>query len=495
MKRSLELSTWTNPDLSLQRKLLYHERIEQLVQLNNLINNQPKLFYEYYKQYDALQKLIQHNQQLIQQYNEVDHTNPVDVGTDSSTLCTSNPPELCNHPLKLYCYSIELPYSSGARKYIITTINQFYVYYNNITVDKYYYELIQHNQPCHIYFDIEYKYQYNTQLTAAHADNTIQCFIEYFTEQLQNKYNIELNHNNIIILDSNTDKKYSKHLIIHLNSNHTMFINNVQLGYFISYVCAHLVDDIHNNRSSHQLRHMLVNIDDTGKQQLMIDQSVYSKNRCFRMYLSSKAPQSQPLYNSQPDRLTKLKRDYMCKYKYTAQYDYYLNTLITYIDPCIELNTLQLLTHVVFPESSYTQSDTNVRIVNNGNSYDDSTIISLTQCDSKLNKYQLLHEYMSNVIHNWGDCTSGVIKSILYIDKTDQELRGTICYNVINNRYCLRINRAHKSNGIYLVVSLDKHTYRQYCYDIDCNNNSSIPVLIPNYVFDEDGNDIQWDDV
>jgi hypothetical protein len=52
-------------------------------------------------------------------------------------------------------------------------------------------------------------------------------------------------------------------------------------------------------------------------------------------------------------------------------------------------------------------------------------------------------------------------------------------YQIMLNRYCERIKRMHKSNGIYLEVNLMSHEIIQKCWDIDCRGFSSQPILIP----------------
>lgn len=51
-------------------------------------------------------------------------------------------------------------------------------------------------------------------------------------------------------------------------------------------------------------------------------------------------------------------------------------------------------------------------------------------------------------------------------------------YNVVNNRWCGRIGRPHKSNHIGYEVNLSKGTATQFCWDPECAGYKSYPPIV-----------------
>lgn len=67
---------------------------------------------------------------------------------------------------------------------------------------------------------------------------------------------------------------------------------------------------------------------------------------------------------------------------------------------------------------------------------------------------------------------------------THWSLRGTadwqsIVYSVEGSRYCENVQREHKSNGVYYVVSCSGKSLTQKCFDPDCQNFRSVAVQVP----------------
>ena len=76
---------------------------------------------------------------------------------------------------------------------------------------KHVYEIIRENTPCRAYFDLEYQKEYNTEIN---GNILTAMWINLVVWKLSELYGINLNNDNIVVLDSSTDKKYSKHVII-----------------------------------------------------------------------------------------------------------------------------------------------------------------------------------------------------------------------------------------------------------------------------------------
>ena len=52
-------------------------------------------------------------------------------------------------------------------------------------------------------------------------------------------------------------------------------------------------------------------------------------------------------------------------------------------------------------------------------------------------------------------------------------------YQILGNRFCQNINRAHKSNNIMFEVHLNSGYVRQKCWDVDCRGFRSDPLYLP----------------
>ena len=57
----------------------------------------------------------------------------------------------------------------------------------------------------------------------------------------------------------------------------------------------------------------------------------------------------------------------------------------------------------------------------------------------------------------------------------------TLIYYFLNDRYCHRIGRQHKSNGVYYTLQLDKMEIHQKCFDPDCRYYQSVPFLLNDF--------------
>jgi hypothetical protein len=164
----------------------------------------------------------------------------------------------------------------------------FYEFYSNCREGRWFYEVIQDGYPVRPYFDLEFKKACNQSL------DPMTCFHDFISickETFDETLNIRLNDSNFMILDSTTDEKFSAHVIIHLPDK-MLFPSNVSI---FNYFC------INNNKIQLDLKPLISMIcekmrskqqcvvkKEDGREEFLCDQSVYSKNRNFRMYYSSK---------------------------------------------------------------------------------------------------------------------------------------------------------------------------------------------------------------
>ncbi|KAJ6370707.1 hypothetical protein OIU77_001253 [Salix suchowensis] len=139
-------------------------------------------------------------------------------------------------------------------------------------------------QPKKKIFDLEFSRRHNAE---RNGDEMVDLLISVILEALFEKYSIQGNRDWVVELDSSTAEKFSRHLIIRIPK--TAFEDNTHAGAFVSEICSR----IHSARGKDErFENMFVRKDSSSAEppcQLFIDAAVYSRNRCFRLALSSKA--------------------------------------------------------------------------------------------------------------------------------------------------------------------------------------------------------------
>ncbi|KAL7003486.1 hypothetical protein U1Q18_004640 [Sarracenia purpurea var. burkii] len=163
------------------------------------------------------------------------------------------------------------------------------------------YVCLHQGLPCHLYFDLEFNKRDNAE---KNGDEMVDLLISVVFDALSDKYSIEGDRDWIVELDSSTDgggacwvgrslcvrkrrEKFSRHLIIRLQK--TAFKDNSHAGAFVAEICSRIYKA---KESDESLGKLLVSKDSGSAGipcQLFVDTAVYSRNRCFRLPLSSKA--------------------------------------------------------------------------------------------------------------------------------------------------------------------------------------------------------------
>lgn len=163
----------------------------------------------------------------------------------------------------------------GKRRFLATDLSKFWSFYQKEDPSsRHYYELIQEGLPCRLYFDLEYQKECNPHVDSA---KMLAEFMDLCRVLLYEIFNLEVDPaKHFLILDSTTPKKFSAHMIVHLPDGR-LFPSNTSLKPFIQLLCNRMEKD----------RVGIVKKED-GKETFLCDAAVYSKNRNFRLFLSSK---------------------------------------------------------------------------------------------------------------------------------------------------------------------------------------------------------------
>ncbi|KJH52716.1 hypothetical protein DICVIV_01060 [Dictyocaulus viviparus] len=172
-------------------------------------------------------------------------------------------------------FSFEIPgQTGGMRRYLVCTLDRFWSWYITLK-DRHLYELITESSPCRLYFDLEY-----SKITNNNIDHELVYgyFMTTVQKLLSDEFNLKVDPaKDFLVLDSSTEEKFSAHVICHF-PNGFLFPSNLHIRPF----CVRLSEILLKNSPV-----KIWNADGT-KETVLFDNAVYTKNRNFRLFLSSK---------------------------------------------------------------------------------------------------------------------------------------------------------------------------------------------------------------
>jgi len=310
------------------------------------------------------------------------------------------------------------------------------------------YEIIQENRPCKLYFDLEFEPSVNHDHD---GDRMVNTFINVVCSALQNKYGITCGISDVLILDSTSSAKFSCHLIF----PNVIFENNYHAGNFVKRLCheirfLNLVSDLHllkNVKPCDEVNELSV-LDSKDRQKLFCDEAVYSKNRHFRLFKSSKYGKNLPLVVSQNNKFQVIED---IENTEIPELTTFLCSLITYCP--------SKATRLTYECDSFDELSVAPRGVH----------LSRKRCEgSTSNPFVEIDRCISDIIR-----PGSIYRSRYYPEKR------ILVYDIAGNRYCRNIGRQHKSNNIKYVVDVNTLSYYQKCYDPDCADFRSRSVKLP----------------
>ena len=317
-------------------------------------------------------------------------------------------------PMHIFSFEKDSP---GKRQFTVDTIESFYDHYMGLKT-KHFYELIPSFSPCHLYLDLEFYVAFNNSLD---GDKLLDLFISDLSKHI--RISLDSGIQDIVKLTSHTNMKFSVHLIFHLQN--AFFKSNRECKFLMQNFLIHTDNDYSVNTHD-------------GKS-LFCDMSVYSKNRQFRLYLSSKFGKS---------TIMNIKDSEPCL-------NVFKSTLITNC-PFNENTVILEVEPEYAPEINRPSKAMTIKLDNPIIYGSDSSIFD---------------EYMNSILQ-------GQINKII-------KRSGKIIVSVIGDRYCERIRRQHKSNGIYYVVDTKSGEYYQMCHDPDCAGFSGQRNTLPDEIYFE----------
>ncbi|XP_028799436.1 DNA-directed primase/polymerase protein isoform X3 [Neltuma alba] len=349
---------------------------------------------------------------------------------------------------------------SGQRRFLASTYTEFWRRYKNMDSKlRHHYEVIQEGLPCHLYFDLEFNKRVNP---GKDGDEMVDLLITVILEALNEKYFICGDPEWIVEMDSSTDEKFSRHLIMHIPK--TAFKDNSHAGAFVSEICSR----VRNARGKDErFENLFVKKDssDECSSQLFVDTAVYSRNRCFRLPLSSKAGKSSVLVPS---------GRYKCKN--LGEEEMFMASLICNMDAdCKKYLVGKTESNCV--KTLYYDTEVNY---NHEHCHQYRPEFTSNSCESDIpeayfvgrSPFPFLDKFVESIA-SVGNI-SGKIRAWYWFSEF-----GLMVYSMSRNRYCERIGREHKSNHVMYVVDLRSAMYYQKCHDPDCRGYRSPSRPLP----------------
>lgn len=197
--------------------------------------------------------------------------------------------------------------------------------------------MIIENEPSYIYFDLEFMKEQNPNKDGIKMTQTLTQIV--FAYMVKN-WDTTINEKNVVILDSTTESKFSRHLIF--NTRDVAFTNNFHVGKLVKQICKDVLEYVFDDKPNDVLKlfkkadlENLVVVTDKGNK-LFVDTAVYSKNRHFRLYKCTKWGKNAYLQVAKDCKY--VPRDTIIKDKKTQLF---LDTLISFFPDKTKLKLLE----------------------------------------------------------------------------------------------------------------------------------------------------------
>lgn len=336
----------------------------------------------------------------------------------------------------LHVFSRELT-SDGKRRFIVASPNEFWRRYKAMPPgSRHYYEIIRQGRPCHLYFDLEYELEENSEKDGAAM---VTYIIEEVSKLFLERCAVSMDPDrDVLELDSSTPSKFSRHLIIQIPD--MAFATNIHVGAFVNDLCERSSNSCPLVQKAGRLIHF-------------IDMGVYTKNRSFRLYLSSKVGKGIPLKVT--DRFrggSKIA---------SSQRDIFFFSLVS-----SGIDERGRVLHYPARDSQPPSSMHKIRSTSRKNGEN-------VQVSYGPSPFPCLDSFIQVVCSASGG-PPGHIASWTYMPDC-----ALILYSIAGNRWCGNISRQHKSNRVFYVVDLKENWWCQRCYDPECRGYRSVLTPLP----------------
>ena len=311
---------------------------------------------------------------------------------------------------------------------------------------EHYYEVITDGNPCWLYFDLEFNQTANPAVSPEDVmPHFYRCLDAYFIKV----FGCPCAPAAVLELDSSSPEKFSKHVIVKTlrDGRRLAFAHNGVLKRLVEDFVSGLRDRTTDRRgedTANLFFYKALHDDNPGS--CLVDTSVYSRNRCFRLLWSSKFGQDRPL------RLTRgwaVWQPTFCQF---------LESLVSHV-PVVT----PLLGDCV-PSARPSPENTQPRRLTSSTDSDHGDLPTLSSlqplCDFLCAAWDAVRSQFE---------THDEKKATRVHRVVSRDCGRYLCFTLVNNRFCCNKGASHKRNSIYLVVDVPKGVFYQKCHDdVDC---------------------------
>lgn len=386
-------------------------------------------------------------------------------------------------------FSREDPERGGVRRFVASTYDEFWRRYKDLDHEKrHHYEIIRADRPCHLYYDLEYPVGANPEADGARAtDALVALTLEDLAahEGVMGEDGAPLRAEDVVVeLLSPSAKKFSRHLVFHLPG--VAFANAAHVGHFVRRLmrraessrnvderCDLLfvreggddavdaeVDGDDETTTEATNRSGCSGVSSGSRRDVpFVDMGVYTRNRAFRLYLSSKFGKktrllpTRRLWRAPDASRPKTQPDETTFYK----------SLVCNVDPKVRLVSYEGVgqsgAYVGRVLTGYgDEPAASRRGASAGASVSSSRFSGDMPCPDTA-------AFVCRDFDGWSPpgCVGASIRSwAAYPDA------GTVMLHAQGNRFCENVERAHKSNNVLFVVDFNEGAYHQRCHDPEC---------------------------
>ncbi|XP_063090740.1 DNA-directed primase/polymerase protein isoform X2 [Cavia porcellus] len=389
----------------------------------------------------------------------------------------------------VHVFALEYKVDDGRRIYLVTTYAQLWFYYKSRKNLLHCYEVIPENAVCKLYFDLEFNKRANPE---ADGKKMVALLIEHVCKALQELYSVSCSAEDVFKLDSSTDEKFSCHLIFQLHD--VAFKDNIHVGNFVKKIlhpALHLISSQEDDRIRNPMDHKFSHFPETPlKQEISYNQMSPDKDIAKSWTLNSKIPERQEsTQQSNPDLSFLVVKNNMGEKHlfvdlgvYTRNRNFRLYKS-SKIGKCVALEVAE--DNRFFPKQSKNMSEENQNflfsLVTNVRFSDSLRILTCDTSENKRKRTNLVNSTSSSETIEGFQCSPypEVDRFVLSL-VTKNEIKGGIrrwnyffpeellVYDICKYRWCQNIGRAHKSNNIMILVDLKNEVWYQKCHDPVC---------------------------
>jgi hypothetical protein len=342
--------------------------------------------------------------------------------------------------------------AGGRRRFLATSYAELWRRYAALPPSaRHYYEIIREGRPCHFYLDLEFATAANP---GRDGPGAVDAVLAAARAALLELAGLELADEDLLELDSSTPEKFSRHVIARLPGGRA-FASNADAGALAAAAAARVRAAA---AAGDAAAAAAVIRRKGGGQALVIDEGVYTRNRAFRLHLSSKAGRAAAL----------LPTGRFAGAALPTQQAFF-RALVSNVEPGAELVRL-----AAAPGGAGAARAPGARhgIDNGGGGGGGATTSSFGALRPAPSPVAGLDAFVAAAAAAAGGGRAAV-RSWVPLGA------GALLLNLRGNRFCGNVGREHRSNGVFYVVDLQAGLWMQKCYDPECRDYRSPTTPLP----------------